>query len=116
MRIDWTRRAKELGYADEVEMLDRLYTARRLSNTAIARIVGTSPSSVLNKLRELSVPVRKRGGRNNYRTVDISYDDYCRFTYRELAMINGVSLNKIYMATRHYPSKVGKEKKHERED
>lgn len=61
----WHQIARTSGFRDEAEMLRTLYETKGLSVRDIAKVIGFSYKSVLDRLKRYSIPLRGRGGANH---------------------------------------------------
>jgi len=63
--IDWVDLSVNLGYANEFEMWNDLYSELGYSINTIARKLGVSNAVVATRIDKLGIPKRSRGGPNS---------------------------------------------------
>ena len=106
--LDWDRITKNKGFTSIELMIRYFYYEKNLSLRASGREIGVSWVSLKSKMRELKIPIRPRGGRNNFKDISISYREYLQFSMKELCKKYKVSTCCIYYRTCHYPRKKRK--------
>lgn len=62
--VDWEGLARERGHKDGAAMLRYMYVTLHLSTTAIGSALNVHATTVRNKLRDLNIPRRPKGGAN----------------------------------------------------
>ena len=67
--------------------------------------------SLLRKMKELGIPIRKKGGKRHIKQCSITRDEYLTHSYKELALKYGVSMGTIRNRCRRYINGVGKKTK-----
>jgi len=106
--IEWTKILKDSDFSNPMLLLIDRYVEKGLSLSEIAREFNTTHMTVKNYLTRFGIPLRGRGGDNSTKSVNITYEDYVKMTYEELAKKYEVSLYTVWSRTRGFPSKRGK--------
>jgi len=110
MTINWAEVTDHLTEGCAVSYVALLYTDG-LSTRQIAKKLKVSNTSVINLLKHLGVKLRLRGGRNNYKDVNISEEDFMNLTYDELVKKYKVCESTIWKRTRHFKQKPRKKRR-----
>ena len=106
--IEWTKILKDSDFSNPMLLLIDRYVEKGLSLSEIAREFNTTHMTVKNYLTRFGIPLRGRGGDNSTKSVNITYEDYVKMTYEELAKKYEVSLYTVWSRTREFPSKRGR--------
>lgn len=61
----WSEEAETLGFLSERQMMESLYLVKRFSIRRISHLLGPAPTQIREKLLELGIEMRGRGGANN---------------------------------------------------
>lgn len=105
--IDWSKILENAGYTNPFLLLVDRYVEKRMSLSEVAKEFGTTHMTIKNYLTRFGIPLRGRGGDNSSRAIDITYEDYVKMTYEELAKKYKCSLYTVWARTRSFPAKKG---------
>lgn len=103
--IEWTNILKESGFSNPLLLLIDRYVEKGLSLHDIAVEFGTTHQTIKNYLVKFGIPLRGRGGDNSTKAIDITYEDYMKMTYEELAKKYSCSPYTVWTRTRGFPPK-----------
>ena len=103
--IEWTNILKSSGFDNPMLLLIDRYVEKRMSLSEVAKEFETTHQTIKNYLVSFGIPLRGRGGDNSSKAVDITYEDYLKMTYEELAKKYDVSPYTVWNRTRGFPPK-----------
>ena len=106
--IRWFKIARDHGCANPQQLMQKYYINHGLSISALARLFDVSSGSIRNKLIELEIERKPRGGPNHTLDVEVTYEEYMKYTMENLCKMKGMSRTKWFHLTRNYPPKSGR--------
>lgn len=92
------------------DVLNFLYSAKKMSTRQIANLTNYECSNITirNKLRELGIKLRSKGGPNNTKVKIIPLEEYKSMSYNQLAAKYKVDRATVYKHVKQYIKKNGK--------
>ena len=103
--IDWTDILKRTGFQNAFLLLIDRYVEKQQSLSEIAKEFDTTGQTIKNYLVYFGILRRSRGGDNSTKPVQITYEDYQKMTYEELAKKYRISVYTVWTRTRAFPPK-----------
>jgi transposase len=94
-----------------VQTLHDLYVAGA-SSSELAKALDTTDVTIRNYFKKYNLPTKKHGGLYRGKNIQISEEEYKKYTTQELMDLKRCSQFTVYQLTKNYPSRYGREKKY----